>query len=361
MTTRVLQVLGRSAGGIARHVAEITASLDGTADLAIDIAGPPGLPLAMPKQIAEVSIPDGPFGHGSAIRRIRSLVNQRDYAVVHAHGLRAGIDAAVAASKSGARVVVTIHNLVRPEVAGRVKAVAYKPAERLVVKLADKILAVSRDIAGHLSRYGNPDRIEVMHLGVEPEISSTTDPAAVKRALGLGPDDGLVVTASRLSAQKALHVMLEAMAQVDATLAIAGEGPLGPSLRARAAQLGISARVRFLGFRDDVADLIAGADVFCLSSVWEGVPLAAMEAVRFGTPVVATDVGGTGELIEDRVSGRLVAPGDPDALASAVAEVLGDPGARERYVVAARAKLASDFSTEGMLARLRDIYLGDRR
>ena len=356
MTTRVLQVLGRSAGGIARHVAEITAALDGTDGLEIDIAGPRGLPVLMPKEIDEVSIPDGPFGHRPAIRRIRSLVEERGYPVVHAHGLRAGIDAALAAKNADARVIVTIHNLVRPEVAGRVKAVLYKPAERLVVKLADRILAVSRDIAAQLSRYAETGLIEVTHLGVEPVTTPTVDAGAVKRELGLGPDDPLVATASRLSAQKALHVMLEAMVLVDATLAIAGEGPLSGSLKARAAELGISQRTRFLGFREDVAELIAGADVFCLSSVWEGVPLAAMEAVQLGTPVVATDVGGTGELIEDRVSGRLVPPGDPAALAAAVTEVLDDPAAGARYATAAQRKLASDFSSERMLARLREIY-----
>ena len=362
--TKVLQVLGRSAGGIARHVAEITAALDDTSGISIDIAAPPDLPVGMPKDVIEVTIPDGIRGHRGARRELRSIIAAVKPRVVHAHGLRAGIDSGVAARGSGAEVVVTVHNLVRPEVVGRLKAAAFKPAERLVVKHADRILAVSRDIAAALSSSASEDGgvdIEVLHLGVEPASRPQRTEAEVRADLGLDHDRGLVVTASRLSAQKALDVLLDAIAGVDATLVVAGEGPLERDLRARATALGIDDRVRFLGFRTDVGDLIAAADVFCLSSVWEGVPLAAMEAVQLGTPVVATDVGGTGELIRDRVSGRLVPPRDPVALADAINDVLGDDAARAAYVTAARETLVTDFSTERMLERLREIYLGAAR
>jgi glycosyltransferase involved in cell wall biosynthesis len=359
--TKVLEVLGRSAGGIARHVAEITAALDGSDGISVDIAGPPDLPVPMPKAVTPVVIPNGVFGHRRARSELRSIIAAVQPDVVHAHGLRAGIDSALAAKGSGAHVVVTVHNLVRPEVSGRLKAVAFKPAERMVVARADRVLAVSRDIANALSRDGSTAEIEVLHLGIESGKRSERSGKDVRREFGLAGDANLVVTASRLSPQKALHVMIEAMGGVDATLLIGGEGPLENELRSRADALGIAERVRFVGFRTDVADLIAAADVFCLSSVWEGVPLAAMEAVQLGTPVVATDVGGTGELIVDRVSGRLVSPGDPKALAAALTEVLADGDARRSYVDAARETLASDFSTERMLERLKEIYTGAGR
>ena len=364
MTTKVLQVLGRSAGGIARHVADITAAFDGRDGLLVDIAGPKDLPVPMPKEVVEVVIPNGLLGHRKARRELRSAIATLGPDVVHAHGLRAGIDSAVAAKGSGAHVIVTVHNLVRPEVAGLVRASAYKPAERLVVKLADRILAVSRDIAATLSANsakGSEMDIEVLHLGVESVQRTTRPRDEVRRDLGLSDDSALVMTASRLSAQKALDVMLEAMVRVDATLVVAGEGPLEKELQERARDLGIQDRVRFLGFRTDVADLIAGADVFCLSSVWEGVPLAAMEAAQLGTPIVATDVGGTGELVRDGISGRLVPPGDPGTLAMALNDVLSDPEMRKRFVEGARLTLESEFNTERMLDRLKSIYLEAQR
>ena len=358
MTVRVLQVLGQSAGGIARHVAGITAALDGTSGIEIDIAGPPDLPVRMPKPVFPLEIPEGVAGHGKPIRVVQELVASGDYQVIHAHGLRAGIVAGRAARKSST-VIVTVHNLVRPEVSGKLKATVQKPAERLVVRLADKVLAVSRDIARDLTAWGPKGvglKIEVMHLGIGSAPQAWRSSAQVRSDLGLDGDDPLVVTASRLSEQKALHVMLEAVARTEATLAILGTGPLEASLKELADSLGIGDRVHFLGFRDDVAAFIAAADVFCLSSVWEGVPLAAMEAVQLGTAVVATDVGGTGELIEDGVSGRLVRPNDPAALADALTEVLSSAADRERYVAEARRSLADNFDTTRMLDRLRELY-----
>ncbi|HYZ46919.1 MAG TPA: glycosyltransferase, partial [Actinomycetota bacterium] len=129
----------------------------------------------------------------------------------------------------------------------------------------------------------------------------------------------------RLVRQKALDVLLEALASLPPKfiLGIVGEGYLAQELRERAVSLGVAPRVRWLGWRDDVGDLIAAADVFALSSVWEAVGLAAQEAVQLGTPVVSTDVGGMGELIRDGWSGRLVAPGDPSALARALERTAG--------------------------------------
>jgi glycosyltransferase involved in cell wall biosynthesis len=114
--------------------------------------------------------------------------------------------------------------------------------------------------------------------------------------------------------------------------------------------------VSFLGFRPDVADHIAAADAFSLSSLWEGVPLAAQEAILLGTPVVGTDVGGMRELISNKVSGRLVPPGDPVALAAALDEVLSSPERAAAYARAARDGLHERFSTDAMLERLREAY-----
>lgn len=353
MTLRVLQVLGRSAGGIARHVATITEALDGRDGLEVDIAGPPDLPLAMPKGVLPVTIPAGPFGHRRAVRELRAIEGRR-YDLVHAHGLRAGVDSTFVAEP----VIVTVHNLVHPAISGRLKALAYRRAEGLVVRRSEKVLAVSRDIGRVLRTRARQhgDKVEVVHLGVGVPPQVGREGASLRRDAGVPEGGKVIVTMSRLAPQKALHVMLDAVTRLDAHLWILGEGPLEQRLRDQSLSLGISDRVRFLGFRPDAHDHVAAADVFCLSSVWEGVPLAAQEAIQLGIPVVATDVGGTGELIEDRVSGRLVPPGDPSALAAALREVLEDPHSSSGYADAARSNLERDFSTERMVVRLREIY-----
>jgi glycosyltransferase involved in cell wall biosynthesis len=360
---RVLEVLGRSAGGIARHVAQVVDSLDGSDGLAIDIAAPPDLPVSFPKDPILLEIPDGIRGHRRTARDLAGLVTQGGYDVIHAHGLRAAIDAGMAARKTGARVISTVHNLVRSDVAGPAKALLQRPAEPLAVRASERVLAVSEEIAGHLRRVASrhAERIEVLHLGIgqPPEpVRSRTD---VRTSLGVGADEPLIVTVARLSPQKALEVLLNALARIpdNSTLVILGEGPLETELKAHARELGIDRRVRFLGFRDDVVDLIAAADVFALSSTWEGVPLAAQEAISLGVPVVSTDVGGMSELITDGTSGHLVPRGDDIALAAALTAVIGDPERARLMAGTAQADLHRNFSTAHMLIRLTQLYRSD--
>lgn len=357
--TRVLQVLGKSAGGIARHVSQITEALDGDG-MEVDIAGPVGLPIAMPKALITVDIPDGPLaGHPSAIRSLTRLV--ASYDVVHAHGLRAGIDVGIAARRTKRRSLLTVHNLVRAEIAGPA-ATLYRRAESAAVWATDHTFAVSQDIARHLKMTvpRRANKIEVLYLGVGAPPHLSRDKDSVRAELGMRQTTALVVSVARLAPQKSLEVLFEAVArlQKDVLVAVIGEGPSRSELERHVERLGVTDRVAFLGFRRDVADYLAAADVFCLSSVWEGVPLAAQEAILLGTPVVGTDVGGMRELISNKVSGRLVPPRDPDALSRALDEVLGEPGRGLAYSEAALVSLKQRFSTERMLATLRDAYAG---
>ncbi|MPZ68957.1 MAG: glycosyltransferase [Actinobacteria bacterium] len=357
---KVLEVLGTSTGGVAAHVARVTEELNRDAGCEIEIAGAPDLPAEMPGDVHPLHVPKGPLGHRQAVKTLRTLISRRGYQVVHGHGLRAGIDAARAARDAGVPVVVTVHNLVQPEIAGALKASAFRMAEPLVAKLSDRTLAVSEEIADRL-RSAAPARaatIEVLHLGVGEAPAVTRSSDDVRRELRLSADDQMVVTVARLVPQKALHVMLGAIARLPGTvhLVILGEGRLERDLRAAAERSGIAGRVHFLGFRPDVPDHLAAADAYVLSSIWEGVPLSAQEAILLGTPIVATNVGGMPELIEDRVSGRLVPRDDPEALASALSEVLDDRTAAEGYARKAAGDLRKNFSTSAMLARLTEIY-----
>ena len=359
--TRVLQVLPPSAGGIARHVALVTEGLDGRDGLEVDVAGPLDLPVAMPKAVKEVYIPRGVVGgHRAARRRIRALVDHGRYDVVHAHGLRSGIDAALACRRTGKTVFLTVHNLVLADISGTSKAFVLERAEPLAVRLTTHTFAASEQIAEHLRSVAprHTHKIETLHapVGEPPPVSRTTP--EVRRELGLADGHGLVVTAARLAPQKALHVMLAAVARLERNvhLAVVGSGPLEVDLKARARELDLEERVTWLGFRADVGDFIAAADVLCLSSVWEAVALAAQEAVLLGTPVVSTDVGGMRELITDGHSGRLVPKGDDAALAEALREVLESPALRERFTENAQRDLKARFSREHMLARLSEAY-----
>lgn len=360
MTVKVLQVLSHSAGGIARHVSQITEALDGVDEMAVDVVAPAGMPVRMPKPVIEVEIPRGVRGHGTAVDELKRVLAEGGYHVVHAHGLRAGIDTGRAARDLEIPNLLTVHNLVRPEVAGRLRSAAYRWSEPLAVWQSDRVFAVSEQVATHLRRVArkDKDKIEVLYLGVGDPPEVQRERAQVRAEIGVPADAPLIVSVARLDPQKALHVLLRAVRLLPdaAHLSIVGEGEQAAKLRALAEELSIADRVHWIGFTPRVADHIAASDVFALSSVWEGVPLAAQEAILLGAPVVATDVGGMGELIEDRVSGRLVPPNKPEDLADALAHVLASPDGARRYAAEAKARLLQRFSTERMLDRLRAAY-----
>jgi len=148
-----------------------------------------------------------------------------------------------------------------------------------------------------------------------------------------------LVFAGRLTRQKALATAIDAVARVpEARLVVVGDGPERAGLEERARRLGLNGRVRFLGSlpRAAVLDELARARAAILSSDWENFPHAAVEALAVGTPVVATAVGGVPEVVRDGVNGLLVPPGSPDALAEAIARLLGSPELEARLASAAR-------------------------
>lgn len=364
---RVLQVLGRSAGGVARHVAAVVEGLGGRDGLVFEVAGPARLPVPIPAPLHTVAIPDGLSpAHLSAVSRLRRILRNGAFDLVHAHGLRASVDAGVAARLCKVPLLSSVHNLVRAEIEGPVKARLLSQAERAVASLAARVLAPSAEIARHMqtSYPAARSKTEVLYLGVGETSPARRGRDEARAELGLSPGGTVVVAVARLAPQKALHVLLRAIVLLpDVTLLLCGEGPERGSLEDLARELEVRERVRFLGWRDDVSGVLEAADAFCLSSLWEAVPLAIQEAVAAGVPVVATDVGGTAELITDGVSGRLVPAGDHDALAAALRDVLDHPHLGESYAAAALKDLRPRFRNEAMLARLADLYLehGGRR
>jgi glycosyltransferase involved in cell wall biosynthesis len=167
----------------------------------------------------------------------------------------------------------------------------------------------------------------------------------------------MVLTLARLDKQKGLHYLLEAAALIpEAMFVLAGEGPERPALEAQTRALGLNHRVVFLGYRDDVGDLLASCDLFVLPSLFEGLPLSVLEAMAAGKPVVATAIGGTDEAIVHGETGLLVHPADPVALARAIRTAVSDPVLSQRLGAAGRARAQQEFAAESMVRRITEIY-----
>jgi len=166
-----------------------------------------------------------------------------------------------------------------------------------------------------------------------------------------------VVTLARLSPQKGIDTLVTAAGLVpEAKFLVVGDGPERTALEAQAESLGISSRVSFLGHRRDVPALLASADVFALPSLFEGLPLSVLEAMAAAKPVVASRIGGTDEAVVDGVTGILVPPSDPAALAQAIRTVLADPQLAARMGGAGRARVHEAFTAQAMARGVEAVY-----
>ncbi|GIG76199.1 glycosyltransferase family 4 protein [Planosporangium flavigriseum] len=329
---RVALVLASSTGGIGRHVASLTAGLAGL-DVEVTVCGPVDTDRQFDFTLAgarfvPVEIPASPQPRdAAAVHALRRALRAAAPDLVHAHGLRAGLVAALA-RPTGCPLVVTWHNQVLAQgVRGRV----YRQLEGYVARAADVTLGASADLVNRAAALGARDA----RLGAvaAPELAPVTRSAQeVREELGIAPDRPMVLSVGRLHPQKGYDVLVAAASRWRArqpvpVVVIAGSGPAYMRLAGQISEQ--RAPVVLAGHRTDVPDLLAAADLAVVTSVWEARQLFAQEAMRAGTPLVATSVGGLPELVGD--AALLVPPGDIDALDDAVRSLLDDRGLRAEY------------------------------
>jgi glycosyltransferase involved in cell wall biosynthesis len=231
------------------------------------------------------------------------------------------------------------------------------------------VLSVSEEARSSVSAHLR-DRVEALHHGIDRDalVASARPRAQTRAELGFDEPTPVAVHVANFRKEKAHEVLLDAArlladAHHPVVFLLVGQGQLEEQVRARAAELDLRDHVRFLGFREDVASIIAAADLLVLSSDHEGLPVAVMEAFALGVPLVATAVGGIPEAVEHEREGLLVAPRDPSALAAAVRSLCDDPGMRTSLAAGAR-KRSTQFDATIVVGRIESVYRGvlaDRR
>lgn len=230
---------------------------------------------------------------------------------------------------------------------------------RLLTSCVHRYLAVSDDIGWKLRHalLVPAHKIRLVRNAVPPMDFAAPPPSRLRYELMAGSRTRMALVVARLNEQKGHRYLLEAAAQMpDTTFVLAGEGPAREALQQQARDLDISARVRFLGYRTDVAALLAVCDVLVLPSLFEGLPLAVLEAMAAGKPVVATSISGTREAVVHNETGLLVPPADPAALAAAVRTVLDHPDLARRFGMNGQARARAHFRVEIMVGQVAAIY-----
>jgi len=287
----------------------------------------------------EISDRPRPVRDAAAVLRLRRLLARAAPDVVHAHGMRAGAIAAIALTRRPRPVpalVVTVHNA---PPGGVLASLVYQALERIIARRADAVLCASADLAVRMHRLGARGVAQAVVPAPAADMPSAEAAGKARAAIGASGRP-MVLAVGRLAAQKGFGVLLEAAAawqdrQPAPLLVIAGEGPLAGELAASARLSGLD--VTFLGRRDDVPTLIAAADVMVVPSLWEARALVVQEALRAGSPLVASRVGGIPDLTGEDAA-LLVPPRDSGQLAAAVLSVLDDQSLARRLAAAALAR-----------------------
>jgi len=233
--------------------------------------------------------------------------------------------------------------------------------ENLTARLSDVTVCISPSVQRHVRCHAH---LPASHLVVIPNgidvLRLAAAPPAPLADLHLDPSRRTVLFVGRLDPVKAVDVLLHALVPVlarhDAQLLIIGDGPERPRLEQLAGRLQLGGRVCFAGTRRDVPNWLKAADLFILPSRWEGLGVAALEAMAAGLPVIASRTDGLVDLIEHERTGLLVAPDDPAALAAAIVSLLDDPDRARRLSQAAQARAAHAFCRRTMIAAYADLY-----
>jgi glycosyltransferase involved in cell wall biosynthesis len=295
--------------------------------------------------------------------------------IVHTHMAKAGLLGRVAATAfnwtRGAaprvRVVHTYHGHVLEGYFSPLATRVFIMLERLLATRSDRLIAISPAIRRELIeryRIGAPGQYRVVPLGFDLSAFAAVDGeqrAAARAHFGLASDVPVVSTVGRLTAIKQPRLFLETLAALARTrrelvALVAGDGELRAESEAYAATLGIADRVKWLGWRRDLATIYGASDVFLLTSRNEGTPVVLIEAMASAVPGVSTDVGGVKDVIDSPEVGVLAPPGDAAALASGVDRLLNDPVLRRRMGERARTNVLTRYSSERLVADIVALY-----
>lgn len=291
-------------------------------------------------------------------RRTTRWMRRTGLDLAHAHLPLAGVVARIAARRAGIPLVYTEHNLQE----------RYHPwtrrANAWTWRMQEHVVAVSQEVADSIRRnLGDRVPVTVIRNGIDvPRFAvAANEVARVRRELGIPPGAPVVGTVAVFRAQKRLDLWLEVASRLlsehpETRFLLVGDGPLRGELEARARELGLGGSAIFCGLQEDVAPYLSAMDVFLSTSEFEGLPLALLEAMAAGRPVVATAVGGVGEVIRDAENGLLLPFGDLDRATEAVSRLLGDREAARRLGEEGRRTVERDFGIERMVRETEALY-----
>jgi glycosyltransferase involved in cell wall biosynthesis len=350
-------------GGAETVVLELASHLDPSRFRSIAIL-PPGnwLPQALQGRGIPTRVVKSKSWHDSRLlRTMTELIRKERVDLIHSHLPDQNFYSCIAGLFTRRKTIVTYHGDLPPSRNGRTRR-AFK--EWIVRHTASKIVVVSEYLKGSLLKAGAPrEKLVRIYNGIDSSRYSVSPGGVLRRELGCLPGSQIIGMVANMRKSKGLEYFVRAARIVSESFpqthfVVAGETEIEmeKKLSCLVRELSLDDRFTFLGFREDIPQVLAEFDVFALASVSEGLSIATIEAMASGRPVVVTRSGGPQEIVEDRKTGLLVPPADPHALASGICELLRSPQLAERLGKSARAEAESRFSRNRMVREYESLY-----
>lgn len=349
---KIMWVVRPAEGGISQHLKQLSA---GISDLEIVVAAPSSLEhLAEGHRFIPLNLADGlDFRRDiTAANRLRQILNRENPHIVHAHGLKAALIAAWAMMwAKPSHFLFTAHNAL-PEMPFPIGRWGWGLVQRWLFGGMDAIISVSDAVRSQILKYVPEKKVLTIYNGISPARFRGIPASISRRDLNLKDDDLVVGTVARLIPSKGVQTLIEAVSLISRItpnlwLVVVGDGPERQKLEKYAKRLGLRGRVSFLGWRDDVPELMAGWDCFALPSLSEGFNISVLEAMASGLPVVVSDLPALREAVVAGRGGFTVLPGSAPELAAALLHLL-----KERE----KARLMGEFNRE----RVNDVFAEER-
>jgi glycosyltransferase involved in cell wall biosynthesis len=295
----------------------------------------------------------------SWVWKTREFLKRERPHILLTHGVNGALVAAVAGAGLGIPLVSSWHGEYFPSTfTQKMRQPFFDLGVRILFRTVVKEIVTVSDFSRQIliQKGISPCKITVIHNGIPEVAPDERRRLEVRRELSIPEDAVLVGTACRLSTEKGLQYLLQACALVlqarrNVRLVIWGDGSLRQSLLSLAEELGIADYVRFPGYRPDIPHCLSALDIYALSSLTENFSIALLEAMRAGLAIVATDVGGNPEAIEDGVQGFLVPYANPQAMAARILALAEDPEMGKRLGYQARQRFLEEFTSDRMVAK----------
>jgi glycosyltransferase involved in cell wall biosynthesis len=305
---------------------------------------------------AEAFVPTGRLGFMPMVKRLRSLLQRYPRAVVHSHGYKPDILLSFLRVPHRLACLATCHGWYSVSRKERM----LEALDKRAVRRFDGVIAVSEKIALDLRDNGvAARRVSLISNGISPPRPSQDARARIRAEMGVTADDRVIIQIGRLGYPKRNDLLVEAVAALPEHLSsyvwLVGEGDRQPLIDL-VSQLGLQDRMRFCGYRTDVPDIMAAADLLAVTSDTEGLPITVLEAMATHCPLVSTSVGAIPHVLKDGADAWLVPPGDCAALARALAEALGQPELARLRAQSAYGKYCGAYSRDSMGSGYLEVY-----